>query len=827
MSDRKRVLIVGGVAGGASAATRCRRLSEEAEIVLFERGAYVSFANCGLPYHISGDIRDRERLLVQTPEGLRNRYNLDVRVQTEVLSIDREKREIVARDHVKGREYTEHYDALILSPGAEPVRPHIPGSDHSRVMTLRNMADMDRIIEAVDARDGEQRALVVGGGYIGLEMTEALRQRGLEVTLVELADQVMAPVDREMAAPLHQELKLHGVDLRLKTSVTELRDKNGHVSALLNDGDTLDCSAVIMAIGVKPEVTLAREAGLEIGELGGIRVDGRMRTSDPDIYALGDAVEVRHFVDESPALIPLAGPANRQGRVAADNIFGRDSTYNKTQGTAICKVFNLAVGGTGLNEKTLSRNGMSYEKVYVHPASHAGYYPGATPVNFKLLFDPRNGRVLGAQAVGASGVDKRIDVIAMAIRGRMTVFDLQEAELAYAPPYGSAKDVINYAGFVAGNSIQGDVKLCHVEDVLSPKEDQMVLDVRTDEEVAAGAIPGAKHIPVDKIRERVNELPRDKEILTYCRVGQRAYLATRILDQLGFRTRDFTGGYTTYRMATNEVTGPPAGPTDMRDDSGAEEDADKEEKRDETEGEVVTEIDARGLQCPGPIQQLARAMEGLNAGQVVRVTATDAGFAADAPAWCDTTGNRLVHLASENGCYVATVAKRRQPAPASSARTEAPKKMTIVVFSNDWDRVVAAFIIANGAAAMGLKPTLFFTFWGLNVLRRDPPPQLKKNVIENLFGWMMPRGPDKLALSKMHMAGMGLGMMKNIMKKKNVASLPELISDALKADVKLVGCTMSMDLMGIHREELIDGVETGGVAMYLSNANQGAVNLFI
>lgn len=849
MVEKKRLVIVGGVAGGASAAARARRLSEDAEIVMFERGEHISFANCGLPYHIGGTIAKRDRLLLQTPKSFFARFNVDVRTRCEVMRIDRATREVVVRDHASGTETREKYDALVLSPGAEPIRPPLEGIDSDRVLTLRNIADMDAIIRAIDA-DPTGRIVVIGGGYIGLEMAEVLRERNLEVTMVELADQVMGPADPEMVAPLHQELVLHGVDLRLGVSVTRFDEaEDGTLRLTLSTSETLDCGLAVLAIGVRPEIKLAKEAGLAIGKLGGIVVDDHMRTDDPNIYAVGDAVEVRDFVGGGEALIPLAGPANRQGRIAADNIFGRDSTYKKTQGTAVCKVFNLTIGMTGMSEKALRRAGLAYEKVYVHPASHASYYPGASPISLKLLFRPDDGRILGAQAVGPAGVDKRIDVLATAIRGGMTVFDLEELELAYAPPYGSAKDVINYAGFVASNALRGDVRLCHVDDVLAPSDDQVLLDVRTDSELKAGTIPGSVHIPVDSLRGRLGELAKDKEYLAFCQVGLRGYLACRILTQRGFACRNLTGGYKTYLMATAK---PPTSQT-LTSAEGTR--AMKETKNDaapksggddaccgrgdpsyaaQTEAaakgvtRIVKEIDACGLQCPGPIQQLKNGIDRIETGEALSIVATDPGFIADVPAWCNTTGHDLAEIVADGNAYRATVVKRDPQAATDLAPAAGGKRgLTIVVFSNAFDKAVAAFIIANGAAAMGYEVTLFFTFWGLNVLRKDGPVAVKKTLIERMFGWMMPRGPEKLALSQMHMAGMGLAMIKGIMRKKNVASLPELIGSAKASGARLVACTMSMDLMGIKREEMIDGVEEGGVAMYLDRAGAGNVNLFI
>jgi len=813
MPPRKRILIVGGVAGGASAAARARRLSEEVEIVVFERGQHISFANCGLPYHIGGVISERDRLLVQTVEGMYERYRIDCRVRTEALRIDRQRRELVVRNLNTGEESAEPYDRLILSPGAEPVRPPFQGADDPSIFTLRNLKDMDNIKRAVDEQS-PQRAVVIGGGYIGLEMAEALRSRNLDVTMIELAEQVFIAADPEMVEPIHQQLTLHGVDLRLGTSVTGIDRRDEGLSVQLSNGDSVEASLAILAVGVRPEVKLAREAGLKIGETGGIKVDDRMRSSDPDIFAVGDAVEVRHLVGGGKALIPLAGPANRQGRIAADNALGRPSVYKQTQGTAICKVFDLAIGMTGQSEKALREAGTPCEKIYIHPASHAGYYPGACPISIKLLFSPEDGKVLGAQAVGADGVDKRIDVLAVAIRAGMTVHDLKDLELSYAPPYGSAKDPVNYAGFVASNVLAGDAAICHVADVVDSADDRVLLDVRDADEVAAGTIPGSIHIPLPQLRDRLGELPQEKEILAFCQVGLRGYLACRILSQRGYACRNLTGGYKTY-VATCP---PPPKPVTA-------------EKENIEDMNIAKEIDARGLQCPGPIMELRKELDQLAGGQAVSIVASDPGFGGDVAGWCNSTGNRLVDVKAENGSFRATIVKGGGETAAEktpeAAATSLSKNKTIVVFSGDFDKAMAAFIIANGAAAMGSKVTMFFTFWGLNVLRRNESVDVDKNVMEKMFGWMMPRGADRLGLSKMHMGGAGLKMIKGIMKKKNVAPLPELIQSARDAGVTLVACTMSMDLMGIKREELIDGIEEGGVAMYLDQAESGNVNLFI
>lgn len=820
-----RLVIVGGVAGGASAAARARRLNEHATIILFERGPDVSFANCGLPYHIGGVIAERSNLLVQTPQGLHKRFNIDVRVNTEIIAIDRVAHTVTARNLRTGEPYQERYDKLILSPGAEAVRPNVPGAELPNIYTLRNMADMDVIKRRVDEVHGQPgaRAVVVGGGYIGLEMAEALRERGLAVSLVEVLPQVMGLADPEIAAPLHDTLVQHGVDLRLGTAVTGFSPSPAGIHVTLSDGSDLDAAFVILAVGVRPDVTLARQAGLAIGPRGGIAVDEHMRTSDPDIFAVGDAVETVDFVSGEPAVIPLAGPANRQGRVAAENALGRPTTYKGTQGTAICKVFDMTVAMTGLSEKQLKKLERPCESVIVHPNQHAGYYPGARPLTLKVVFDPRDGKLLGAQAVGSDGVDKRIDVLATALRAGLTVYDLEDLELCYAPPYGSAKDPVNMAGFVAANVLRGDVRVCHVPDVLNLRPDQMILDVRTPAECALGMIPGAINIPVDELRVRLPELPREKEIIAYCQVGLRGYLACRILMQHGYRCLNLTGGYKTFRAFTGSPV--PPGPCPACESPTPTPVTSTIQPM--TTSSPTLEVDACGLQCPGPIMKLRKAIEDITPGQRLVVRATDPSFASDVEAWCHSTGHVLVSLERKAGIVEAVIERTERERDATHLAEPPSRAKTIIVFSGDLDKALAAFIIANGAAAMGSNVTMFFTFWGINVLRRDRMVRVKKTLLEKMFGWMMPRGANHLKLSKMHMAGMGTAMIKYIMRKKNVASLPQLIEQAKLAGVRLVACSMSMDLMGIKPEELIDGVEFGGVAMYLDRAEAGNVNLFI
>lgn len=540
-----KFVIVGGVAGGASAAARARRLSEEAEIVIFERGPDVSFANCGLPYHIGGVIASRDKLLVTSPDRLRERFRLIVRTRSEVEAINRAAKTVRVRDLTSGRVYDESYDKLLLAPGAAPIRPSIPGADLPNVFTLRNLADTDRIKQAVDA--GVKQAVIVGGGFIGIELAENFVHRGIATTILDRNEQVLAPFDPEMTTPLVAAMKAKGVEVLLGQSAEAIAPHADGLEVTLTSGAKRIAQVVIFGIGVRPENKLAVEAELEVGPRGGIRVNEYLQTSDPDIYAVGDAIETTDFVLGEPTQIPLAGPANRQGRIAAENALGRRTKYRGTQGTAILGFFNTTAAMTGLSEKTLKRLCKPYRKVYVHPTHHASYYPGAEAMTLKVLFDPHTGRILGAQGIGGAGVDKRIDVIAVAIQARQTVFDLEEMELCYAPQFGSAKDPINMAGFVAGGLLRGDHPQTDWE-TLSEQTDALLLDVRTHEEFAAGHVPGAVNIPVDELRARLGELPKDRLILPYCQVGQRGYIATRILLQSGFQASNLSGGYKTYRL---------------------------------------------------------------------------------------------------------------------------------------------------------------------------------------------------------------------------------------------------------------------------------------
>ncbi len=811
ISKGKKILVVGGVAGGASFVARMRRLDEEASIIMFEKGEYISFANCGLPYHIGGSIPDRRSLIIQTPQRFSERFNVEVRTETEVVAVDAGRKTVTAI--ADGSTYEESFDHLVLAPGAKPVRPPIAGIENEKVVSLRTIADMDRIIANIKSGFlGD--VMVVGGGFIGLEMVENLAAKGIKVTLVEASDQIFAPADMEMASVLREHVVMNGVDVKLGDSVQKFSNTvEGKIRAELKSGDAVDAALVILAIGVKPDTAFLEGSGIQTNQFGAIVVDDSLLTNMEGVYAVGDAVEVRHLVSGARVNIPLAGPANRQGRIVADNIAGIASRYKDSQGTSICKLFDMTAAVTGINEKTAVNLGIDYLKSYTHSPDHASYYPGASPMAVKIIFSPKDGKLLGAQITGSKGVDKRIDIFATAIRHQLTVDDLGELELAYAPPYGSAKDPVNIAGFVAQNILNGLSPVFYAENVqvLQQKGEQIV-DVRTVPEWEHGAIEGAVNIPLNELRSRLDELDKNRNVVVYCQVGLRGHLATRILLQNGFRAVNLSGGFTTYRAYTDEqketavLTVSPKTP--VKSDS------------------LVT-IDACGLQCPGPVMKLREAIDSATDGQAIQIKATDQGFAADIPSWCSRTGHKLVSLAAENGVYSATVKKGGAVQSACSPEPDRGANKTMVIFSNDFDKMVAAFIIANGAVSMGSNVTLFFTFWGLNLLRKDNKVKVKKSIVERMFGMMMPRGPEKLTLSKMNMGGMGSVMIRSIMKKKNVYSLPVLMEEAMKSGIKFVACAMSMDIMGIKKEELIDGVEYGGVAAYLAEADNSNYNLFI
>jgi len=829
-----KLVVVGGVAAGASTAARARRLDESAEIVVFERGHHVSFANCGLPYHVGEVIADRSRLLLQTPESLRESLNIDVRIATEVISIDRKKKTVTVREVDTDKEYTESYDKLALCMGAEAMKLPMPGVDLPGVNVLRRIGDMDLIKARLDAallaqkagKRGVVRAVVVGAGYIGLEMAENLHHRGVKVDVVELSDQILPPVDHEIAAPVEQHLTARGITLHLSTGAAAfhaLSDPDGdeRVKVELNSGVTIAADLVILAAGVRPSVELAKACGIELGARGGIKVDTHMRTNDPDVYAAGDGVETLHPVLPGEYLNPLAGPANRQARVAAENICGRDTEYKSTQGTSIVKVFDMVAGGTGATARQLDAAGVEYRVVHVHPSGHAGYYPGTAMMHIKVLFSPTDGRVLGAQACGFDGVDKRLDLFAMAIRAGLTVYDLEEQELAYAPPFGSAKDPINMAGFVAANTLRGDLTLWYSQEF--PVAGARLVDVRTTEEFDIWHLPGAECVPLGTFREAIKDWDRAQPVRLYCAVGFRSYLAQRILVQNGFTdVATLSGGSTTFKHVHDT------------DKSEYEALPPMENYAEQTtisampvmaSGNLI-QLDCTGLACPGPIMKLATAMKDAAIGDEVQVTVSDPGFALDAPAWASKNGHKLVSLEPKGPGFVATLRKGGL-APIATGSAPAKKKTSMVVFSSDLDKIIAAFIIANGALAMGDEVSMFFTFWGLNSLRKEDPPKRQKKALDKMFGMMMPRGANKLTLSQMHMMGAGTAMIKGVMNQHAVPSLPELIQSAQDGGARLLGCTMTMDLLGIAQSDLLDGVELAGVATFLGEAQESGTTLFI
>ncbi|WP_195281199.1 FAD-dependent oxidoreductase [Parabacteroides johnsonii] len=809
-------LIIGGVAGGATVAARLRRMDEKANIVLFERGKYVSYANCGLPYYIGDTINNREKLFVQTVKGFTDRFRIDIRTEQEVTAIRPDKKEVEVKNLSTGEIYTETYDKLVLSPGAEPLRPGIEGIGSKKIFTLRNVPDTDTIKNYINI-EKPKRAIVVGGGFIGLEMAENLHDLGIQVDVVEMANQVMAPLDFSMAAIVHQQLTDKGVGLHLEDGVSRFEEKDGGVTVHLRSGKQIATDMVLLSIGVRPETKLAKEAGLAIGERGGIAVNDYMQTSDADIYALGDATEVKNLVTGQPSLIPLAGPANKQGRIVADNIiFGNKKKYAGSIGTSIAKVFDLTVAATGANAKLLQRNNIPYTSSYTHGASNAGYYPGAVPMSIKILFDPENGKLLGAQIVGFNGVDKRIEMLEQVIQRRGTVYDLTELEHAYAPPYSSAKDPVNMAGFVAENILKGKSKIIQWRELAELPADTIRIDVRTRDEHKLGSIPGFINIPVDELREHLDELPKDKLIVVSCAVGLRGYLAYRILVQNGFKNvRNLSGGYKTWSVATAPVK--EVAPCNPGSSEGA---------NCECSAIPTLKVDACGLMCPGPVMQLKKNYETLKTGEQLQITATDQAFGKDVSSWCKVTGAELVALENKNGVVAATIRKQEKTAPHASVQNNADNK-TLIVFSDDLDKALASFVIANGAASTGKKVTMFFTFWGLNVIKKQQKPAVSKDIFGKMFGWMLPAHSGKLKLSKMNMGGAGSWMMRLIMKQKRIDSLESLIQQAVDNGVEMIACTMSMDVMGVQKEELMDNVTLGGVASYLERAEEANVNLFI
>ncbi|NLV60741.1 MAG: FAD-dependent oxidoreductase [Spirochaetales bacterium] len=834
----KKYLIVGGVAGGAGTAARLRRRDEHAQIIMFERGPYISFANCGLPYYAGGVIAERSRLFVQTPERFKESLEVDARTESEVIAINREAKTVRVRNLKDNSEYDERYDTLILSPGAVPVKPPIPGITHPNIMSLRSVEDIDAIKGHIEAST-TGRAVVVGGGFIGLEMAENLKERGLEVSVVEALEQVMNIIDYELAAEVQQHLRAKGVNLHLKDGVEEFFDHGSTVTVKLASGHLIEADLVILSIGVRPDTAFLKESGITLAKNGAIVVDEFFRTNDPNIRAVGDAIQIKSPITGLGCTIPLAGPANKQARLCADAIIDGDQTpYEGSIATSIAKIFDMTVAATGLTEKGLKAAKLPYRIAETHAGNHAGYYPNSLQLTLKILYHPVTGRLWGAQAVGFDGVDKRIDVISAFIGKEGTIWDLAEFEQAYAPPFSSAKDPVNMVGFIASNALDGlSDPISWDEAERLRAEGALMLDVRSEDEFALASIEGAVNIPNTALRGRLAEVPKDRQIVIYCAIGARGYLAERILRQNGYtKVKNLSGGFKSYDSAMRErailenggvvVVREPVGVISHLYDDGS--------PRKRSVGFKSHTIDAVGLQCPGPIIHLKREIDNLEEGDRITVRASDPGFAIDVGSWCKLTGNELVGLSTTEGIIEATITKgssaicaMSDSAGAKPAICDPDNGATFIVFSNDLDRALASFVLANGAVATGKSVTMFFTFWGLSVLRKKGAKAPKKDFMGKMFSSMLPSGMGELGLSSMNMGGLGAKMMKKRMTKKHVDQLEAMFNDAKKSGVRMVACQMSMDIMGISASELLDGVEIGGVATYMGAASESRVNLFV
>ncbi len=823
----KTYVIVGGVAGGAGTAAKLRRLDESARIIMFERGEHISYANCGLPYYAGGKITERSRLFVVTPQRFKEVFNVEVKTLHEVMSINKEEKYVTVKNLQNGEERNEYYDTLVLSPGAAPVRPRIPGIDDPSIFSLRSVADIDAIVAKL-AHSSTQRAVVVGGGFIGLEMAENLKEKGLQVSLVEALEQVMNVIDYDMACIVQQHIRDEGVQLYLKDGVKSFERIKGAIHVTLNSDTVIETDIVILSIGVKPDTHLAHSAGLTLGKNGAIVVDDQFTTSDPHIKAVGDAIEFPSPFTQLTTTVPLAGPANKQARLCAQAIVnGSCKPYKGTIATSIAKIFQLTAGSTGMTGKQLAMNEIPYKEVVTHAGSHAGYYPGALQLAVKILYDPQTGALYGGQSVGFIGVDKRIDVLAAFIKKNGTIYDLAEFEQAYAPPFSSAKDPINMLGFIAENVQDGMTRLITWDKVESMREkNALILDVRSPEEFDLGSIEGAINIPHTEIRTRLQEIPKDRPVILNCAMGIRGYLAERILRQVGYTDiYNLTGGYSTYHTVMNELEAlknPQNVPLSLFTYTPFEEDGSPRTKQ----SDVIALVDACGLQCPGPILSLKKSMDALSPGDVLRIIATDPGFKKDVKSWTKMTGNRLMNLESKEGKIEAVIEKGSPVTPQNQGMSS-PQGATFVVFSNDMDRVLASFVLANGAAATGKDVTMFFTFWGLTVLRTKSTGKVKKDFMGKMFGSMLPKGMEDLPLSQINFGGIGPKLMKKRMKQKNVDQLRSMFTQARLAGVKMVACQMSMDIMGIPAVELLEGTEIGGVATYMEAASESNVNLFI
>ena len=809
----KKVLIVGGVAGGASTAARLRRLDENLEIIMFERGEYVSFANCGLPYHIGGVIQNRESLLIQTPESLKARFNLDVRVNSEVVGVNGKDKKVKVKTK-NGEEYEENFDFLVLAPGAKSILPVVKGIENKKIFTLRNINDMDKI-KAEIKNYNVKKATVVGGGYVGIETAENLKHLGIDTTLIEAVPHILASFDSEISNILEYELINNGINLLTSEKVIEFQEDKDEVIIKLESGKSVAADMVILSIGVNPDTKFLQNSGINLGERGHILVNENLETNIDGIYALGDSIIVKNYITNQDVAIPLAGPANRQGRIVAGNIVGRNEKYKGSLGTAIIKIFELTGASTGLNERSLKQLNIPYEKVYLHPNNHATYYPEATAISIKALYNKENRQILGAQAVGISGVDKFIDVIAISIKFKATIDDLTELELAYAPPFLSAKSPANMLGFIGQNIEDNLLEQVFMKDLENYNEKEtIILDVREKLELISGKLNDSINIPLSELRKRYTELPKDKEIWTYCAVGLRGYIASRFLTQKGYKVKNLAGGIKIEEkelIKTQEET--------FSNKENSDYNVDKEDEY----------LDLSGLSCPGPLVKIKEKIDKLQGSEKLKVKVSDSGFYNDIQAWSKVTKNSLLSLDKKDGLTYATLQKGQASKVVVKEQEnviiEDNSNMTMVVFSGDLDKAIAAFIIANGALTMDKKVTMFFTFWGLSILKKKN--LAKKSFIEKMFAMMLPKNSQDLPVSKMNFFGIGAKMIRSVMKKKNIMSLEELMKKAKDLGVNITACTMSMDVMGISKEELIDGINYGGVGQYLGEAEKSNNNLFI
>lgn len=807
----KKILIVGGVAGGASTATRLRRLDETFEIIMFEKGEYISFANCGLPYYIGDVIQNRDSLILQTPEKIKNRFNIDVRNNSEVIRVDSINKNVSVKK-INGEIYTETFDYLVLAPGAKPIQPPIEGISNDKIFTLRNIKDMDMIKNSLKDRN-IKNAVVVGGGYVGVETAENLKHLGIETTLIEAGDNILSPFDYEISKHLEYELINNGVNLLLKEKVIKFENNDSTIKIYLESGKIIETELVILSIGVSPDTKFLENSGIYLGEKGHIIVDEYLKTNVENIYALGDAVLVNNLITDTQSFIPLAGPANRQGRIVANNISGEKEKYKGSLGTAILKIFNLTAASTGMNEKSLKNSDISFDKIYLYPNNHANYYPGALPLSIKVLFNKENKRILGAQCFGKEGVDKFIDVIATTLHFKGTIDDLKELELAYAPPFLSAKSPANMAGFIGNNILDGRLNQIFVEELRNyDSSKHFILDVRETIELVGGFFENSVNIPLSELRKRMEEIPKDKEIWAYCAVGLRGYLAERFLSQNGYNAKNIAGGYKNHLKVL-----------DNKEKSLTT----KEFTQNKENFNSNDYIDLCGLSCPGPLVKVKENMDKIGDGEVFKAKASDPGFYNDIQAWAKSTNNEILSLKKDgDNIFVDILKNKKNNSSKENKIIETNDGLTIVVFSGDLDKAIAAFIIANGALTMGKKVTMFFTFWGLSILKRKNI-DTNKSLIEKMFSFMLPKNSKELPISKMNMFGTGPKMIRWIMKKKNIMSLETLMAESLKNGANLVACTMSMDVMGVKKEELIDQISFGGVGQYLGEADKANKNLFI